>query len=89
MAIDDQRVDAQRPARGVERRPDDEPLVVGDPRRLEPAAVAGQPLPGDEQRPRPGEERDLAVAQLDERPLRDIGLDRGAARFEASKSFWS
>ena len=29
------------------------------------------------------------LAQLDERLLRDIGLDRGAARFEASKSFWS
>ena len=29
------------------------------------------------------------LAQLDERLLRDIGLDRGTARFEASKSFWS
>jgi uncharacterized protein YjiS (DUF1127 family) len=29
------------------------------------------------------------LAQLDERMLRDIGLDRGTARFEASKSFWS
>ena len=29
------------------------------------------------------------LAQLDERLLRDIGLDRGSARFEASKSFWS
>jgi uncharacterized protein YjiS (DUF1127 family) len=29
------------------------------------------------------------LAQLDERLLRDIGLDRGTARFEACKSFWS
>ena len=29
------------------------------------------------------------LAQLDERMLRDIGLDRGTARYEASKSFWS
>ena len=29
------------------------------------------------------------LAQLDERMLRDIGLDRGTARFEACKSFWS
>ena len=29
------------------------------------------------------------LAQLDERLLRDIGLDRGSARFEASKGFWS
>jgi len=29
------------------------------------------------------------LALLDERLLRDIGLDRGTARFEASKSFWS
>ncbi|HTB37753.1 MAG TPA: DUF1127 domain-containing protein [Reyranella sp.] len=29
------------------------------------------------------------LAQLDERLLRDIGLDRGTARYEASKSFWS
>ena len=29
------------------------------------------------------------LSQLDERLLRDIGLDRGTARFEASKSFWS
>jgi uncharacterized protein YjiS (DUF1127 family) len=29
------------------------------------------------------------LAQLDERLLRDIGLDRGSARFEASKRFWS
>jgi uncharacterized protein YjiS (DUF1127 family) len=29
------------------------------------------------------------LAQLDERLLRDIGLDRATARFEASKSFWA
>ena len=29
------------------------------------------------------------LAELDERLLRDIGLDRGTARFEACKSFWS
>ena len=29
------------------------------------------------------------LAQLDERMLRDIGLDRGTARFEASKGFWA
>ena len=29
------------------------------------------------------------LAQLDERLLRDIGLDRGTARYEAAKSFWS
>ena len=29
------------------------------------------------------------LAELDERLLRDIGLDRGTARYEASKSFWS
>ena len=29
------------------------------------------------------------LAELDERLLRDIGLDRGAARHEATKRFWS
>ena len=29
------------------------------------------------------------LAQLDDRLLRDIGLDRGTARFEATKGFWS
>jgi uncharacterized protein YjiS (DUF1127 family) len=29
------------------------------------------------------------LAQLDERMLRDIGLDRGTARFEANKGFWA
>jgi uncharacterized protein YjiS (DUF1127 family) len=29
------------------------------------------------------------LAQLDERLLRDIGIDRAAARFEATKPFWS
>ena len=29
------------------------------------------------------------LAQLDERLLRDIGLDRATARFEATKSFWA
>ena len=29
------------------------------------------------------------LAELDERLLRDIGLDRGKARFEASKGFWA
>ncbi|MDP1962712.1 MAG: DUF1127 domain-containing protein [Reyranella sp.] len=29
------------------------------------------------------------LAQLDERLLRDIGLDRGAARHEATKGFWA
>ena len=29
------------------------------------------------------------LAQLDERLLRDIGLDRGTARFEATKGFWA
>ena len=29
------------------------------------------------------------LAQLDERLLRDIGLDRATARFEATKPFWS
>ena len=29
------------------------------------------------------------LAQLDERLLRDIGLDRATARFEAHKSFWA
>ena len=29
------------------------------------------------------------LAELDERLLRDIGLDRATARFEASKSYWS
>ena len=29
------------------------------------------------------------LAQLDERLLRDIGLDRGKARYEAGKGFWA
>lgn len=29
------------------------------------------------------------LAHLDERMLRDIGLDRATARFEATKGFWS
>lgn len=29
------------------------------------------------------------LAELDDRLLRDIGLDRGTARFEAGKGFWS
>jgi len=29
------------------------------------------------------------LAQLDDRLLRDIGVDRATARFEASKAFWS
>ena len=29
------------------------------------------------------------LAELDDRLLRDIGLDRGTARFEASKGFWA
>ncbi|TAJ42897.1 MAG: DUF1127 domain-containing protein [Reyranella sp.] len=29
------------------------------------------------------------LAQLDERLLRDIGLDRGTARHEATKGFWA
>jgi uncharacterized protein YjiS (DUF1127 family) len=29
------------------------------------------------------------LAELDDRLLRDIGLDRGSARFEATKGFWS
>jgi uncharacterized protein YjiS (DUF1127 family) len=29
------------------------------------------------------------LADLDDRLLRDIGLDRGTARYEASKNFWS
>lgn len=29
------------------------------------------------------------LSQLDERLLRDIGLDRATARFEGSKGFWS
>jgi uncharacterized protein YjiS (DUF1127 family) len=29
------------------------------------------------------------LAQLDERLLRDIGLDRATARYEATKAFWS
>ncbi|MFN4015911.1 MAG: DUF1127 domain-containing protein [Reyranella sp.] len=29
------------------------------------------------------------LAQLDERLLRDIGVDRATARFEANKPFWS
>lgn len=29
------------------------------------------------------------LAQLDERLLRDIGIDRATARFEANKPFWS
>ncbi len=29
------------------------------------------------------------LAQLDERMLRDIGIDRATARFEAGKPFWS
>jgi uncharacterized protein YjiS (DUF1127 family) len=29
------------------------------------------------------------LAQLDERLLRDIGIDRASARFEATKPFWS
>ncbi len=28
------------------------------------------------------------LAQLDERMLRDIGVDRATARFEANKGFW-
>ena len=28
------------------------------------------------------------LAELDDRLLRDIGLDRASARFEASKRFW-
>jgi len=29
------------------------------------------------------------LAELDDRLLRDIGLDRGTARHEASKGFWA
>ena len=29
------------------------------------------------------------LAQLDERLLRDIGVDRATARFEANKGFWT
>ncbi len=29
------------------------------------------------------------LSQLDDRLLRDIGLDRATARFEATKGFWS
>jgi len=29
------------------------------------------------------------LAELDERLLRDIGLDRGTARHEATKGFWA
>ena len=29
------------------------------------------------------------LAELDDRLLRDIGLDRGKARYEASKGFWT
>jgi uncharacterized protein YjiS (DUF1127 family) len=29
------------------------------------------------------------LAELDDRLLRDIGLDRGTARYEATKSFWA
>lgn len=29
------------------------------------------------------------LSQLDERLLRDIGIDRATARFEANKGFWS
>lgn len=29
------------------------------------------------------------LAQLDDRLLRDIGLDRATARFEGTKGFWS
>ena len=29
------------------------------------------------------------LSQLDERLLRDIGLDRATARYEATKSFWA
>jgi len=29
------------------------------------------------------------LAELDDRLLRDIGLDRGTARYEADKGFWS
>lgn len=29
------------------------------------------------------------LSELDERLLRDIGLDRATARFEASKGFWA
>ena len=29
------------------------------------------------------------LSELDERLLRDIGLDRATARFEAHKSFWA
>ncbi len=29
------------------------------------------------------------LAELDDRLLRDIGLDRATARFESNKSYWS
>lgn len=29
------------------------------------------------------------LGELDDRLLRDIGVDRGTARFEATKGFWS
>jgi uncharacterized protein YjiS (DUF1127 family) len=29
------------------------------------------------------------LAELDDRLLRDIGVDRGRARYEASKGFWT
>jgi uncharacterized protein YjiS (DUF1127 family) len=29
------------------------------------------------------------LAELDDRLLRDIGLDRGTARYEADKGFWA
>ena len=60
-------VDAERAALAIERRVDDEPVVEGDPRLREAAPIAGQALAGDEERPRPGEERDPAMAEPDER----------------------
>jgi uncharacterized protein YjiS (DUF1127 family) len=29
------------------------------------------------------------LSELDDRLLRDIGLDRGSARYEAAKGFWA
>ena len=86
----EQRVDPERAAVRVEARPHDEPLVVGEPRLIEPAPIAGQPRPGHEQRSWPRQERDLAVAEGDERrdhrrdPGRvvdaDVGLAEGVRR---------
>ncbi len=71
-----------------EIRPPGDPLLLLRPRR---GALAGGVVVGIEHvmtRAELARSR-RQLAQLDERLLRDIGLDRATARLEATKGFWA